>query len=403
MKIVKLSAKVSKITNDDIKRELQNIPSPERTLSLLNEAYGRKYIEAFYIASASPHNINDLQILKLIGNIIVANPQNPATNAIVDNILEFSKNIDPSIITKINGVAISNPAIASTIILHHNTQDNLIDSIIGHLHLNITTIATLESNQFLQAIINDLKRGNSWNNERSGLIMASRIVQYPQDSFITEISKYNLTPSVAGALINASRLYKAQNPELNKNLQANTNGGVEIAKLIYDEGVEQVAPNLIIPGLLVSMEKTKYQPYVQWIWNLIKKKMIEKTEWELQAFNSHYDGKNIIGSTLEMIPSIIPDLIDIIKSSKNLGTLKRKPIYEEIIHLGLSNPTYRAKTLELPEEYFRMIKMTKENQKIVEDHFNPKIEGYENLEELMGNKNDWYIKYSKKLATSSTI
>ena len=104
MKIVKLSAKVSKITNDDIKRELQNIPSPERTLSLLNEAYGRKYIEAFYIASASPHNINDLQILKLIGNIIVANPQNPATNAIVDNILEFSEKwiTIPSVIHKIN-------------------------------------------------------------------------------------------------------------------------------------------------------------------------------------------------------------------------------------------------------------------------------------------------------------
>lgn len=394
MRIIKTSAMISKMSNDDIKREILSSPPVEKTLSLLNEAYKRKYIEAFYEASSNPRSVNYLPIQKLMINMVEVNPQSPASVAIVDNMLELIEKGKylPSTITKINSVSLSNPAITSTVLLHYNSPNELVDSIIGSLHLNVVK-NTDKVMPFLQAIIEDLKSGELWNNERSGLIMASRIVQYPQDPFLNEISKYNLCPPFAGSLINASRLYRVQNPTLRNNIESNTNSGVEIARLVYSDIWENVQPNTIIPGLIVSLEKSKYQPYCKWIWNLLKDKIKTKPEWELASFTSRYGGDNIIDAILKMLPSIFPDLIDIIKSSQNIEPIKRSPVYEEIINMGLSNPSYQEKTLELPETYFQMIRMTKENRKIVENRFHPKIEGWEDIEELMAG-NNWYKKYS---------
>lgn len=391
MKIIKVSG-VSKISNEEIKRELLSSPSLEKTYSLLNEAYNRKYIDAFYVASDNPQNVNNLSILKLMTSIIVSNPQHHASIAILDNILEYAENIDASVIIRINGVALSNPPIATTILLHQYSPNTLVDSIINNLHLNIVKRTDL-NDKFLSDIIDALKNGDSWNNERSGLIMASRVVQYPQDSFLTEVSKYNLTPPLASVLMNASNLYKSQNPSLYENLKNNTNPGIEIAKFVNDLKDADISPNAILPGLIVSLEKSKYQPYYQHIWNLIKDKISKWTEWEKQIFTSNYGGINFLKSLLDVMPDILPDLIDIIKASKNIDIIKKTPIYEEIIHRGLSNPSFQAKTLELPEDRFSMIRMTKENQEIVKNHFHPEIKGWQDLEELMAN-NNWYIKYA---------
>jgi lysozyme len=112
-----------------------------------------------------------------------------------------------------------------------------------------------------------------------------------------------------------------------------------------------------------------------------------------------YDGENLIDIIIQFHPDLTPDLIDILRSTTNIDSIKGSVSYGKIIHEGLNNPLYKEQILSLPEQCFRMIRTTKEDAQIIQDHFHPKaqtesFDDYKEFQDLMGSNNNWYIKYS---------
>jgi len=382
--------------NEEMLEALSASPPPEKAMAILNQAYNKKYLKAFIPASQNPQYINNPEILKLMVKTVAEKPQESASLNIVDNIFYYLETeMEPGTLAQLNAAALSNPRMASMILLNANAPKLLVDNLISVLKLYDTKITGMQ-NPVLQAIIKDLREGESWNNLGSGYLLGLRLSRFNQDQFVTEISKYNLAPEIAKIIMSISGQLKGQNPALYNNFKNNTNPGPEIAKLIYTEDFFNLEPIAIIPGIMDSLGTAKYNTYSNWIWEIIKKKMTAKPEWELQVFKSNYAGNNILDVLLNISLDIIPELIDILKTSPNINIIKQTPVYGRIVHEALQNPSYRDKILELPEEYFRMLSMNQSDAQIISDHFYPKketIKYYKGFEDLMA-ASDWYIKYA---------
>lgn len=401
MKIIKISAHVSKMSNEEINRELLSSPPVERALSLLNEAYNRGTIDIFLTASDNPRYVNNLPIVKLIIRMAMLEGSSTTGHAesIVHNILEYSETLDPSIINEINALATS-PKITSILLLHQNTPNTIIESIMKMLHLNIVRQVTLANSIYLTAIIDDLENGESWNNEYSGSMFMPRLSMSNQDPFLTKVSTFNVTPPFALQLLYAADQIKGQNPSLKRNIEANKYAGVEMARMLYSNGGnwDNAEPQQIILPL-IKLLTTGNTSVFHWVWKTLKEKIKNEPEWKLAAFNNMYDDENLIDIVIQFYPDLIPDLIDILRSTTNIDSIKGSISYGKIIHEGLNNPLYKEQILSLPEQYFRMIRTTKEDAQIIQDHFHPRaqtesFDDYKEFQDLMGSNNNWYIRYS---------
>lgn len=380
MKITKISRAVSKMDIGEIEQGIKKSITPEEAYPLLQEAYKKDIVSPFYIACQNPVIVNNLQTAKLILNMIERHVTQSIASSAMDFFLYNSSNIDQSIIPKIIGLAHASTPIASVVLLSSKTPNNIIDSIINSMSLNIPSRANMENNSpVLAQIIEDLKKGNQWGNERSGIIMMSRLIQNPRDAFVTEVSKYDISPNVSLALINASKLYQTHNKDLGKNIENNSNTGIELAKIANLD----TDPRLILPSLITSIQDKKHPEYISWIWSFIKEKIATSlSTWANEIFNLTYGGEDIISLLLKEIPDIIPELINIVKSL-NPETIRDSNAYAELIHLGLDNEKYKDIILSLPEEFFSFVKMTEQNREIVKEHFHPTIQEIEDINRLM--------------------
>jgi hypothetical protein len=411
MSKITIATSVTQMSPEEIKREILSSPSENRLYALLNESLGKGYMEMFYIASDNPRAINNPQILSLIIKAMSVNSKHASLPAIMDNICEHAETLSDSNLSIIKSLGLSNPDVASTLLLHRNTHDSIIENIVGHLNLNVVFKSNLENSPFLRAIIKDLKSGTVWSNSHSALLIMPRIVQVPQDLFITEISTGNFSPNVATILLNASELYKGVNPRLANNIKNSASAGVNLAKYLKGPAWESVTAESAITVLLRSLNELPDTEHAEFIWNLLKERLVD-SEWLSEAFTLTYLGttylgikNNILLLLMKKLPHIVGELITFIKNAPITDAIKQSEAYEDLIGIGINNPSFRPQVLQLPEEYFRMIRMTDENAKIVEDHFRPKNKTRplaqpsdpEELEELRGllSKNgNWYNKYS---------
>jgi hypothetical protein len=153
MKISKIAmaSSVTQMSPEEIKREILSSPSEERIYALLNESLNKKYMDAFYVASDNPKAINNPQILSLMIKAMSVNVNHASLPAIMDNICEYAETMNASNLSIIRSVALSNPAVASTLLLHKNTPNSIIAEIVGHLNLNVVFKSNLENSPFLRA------------------------------------------------------------------------------------------------------------------------------------------------------------------------------------------------------------------------------------------------------------
>jgi len=399
MKIIRISTTVSKMPNEEIRAKLiGNIPV-NKAIPLINEAFKRNDMECFFTIASNYHYSNHPTISKLIWNIMERNPQYPYNWNIVTaflNSFSWNNSAEYTVLKpKMLSLSLVNPKITSAIILHSQIPADLTDSIFNNLPLGDPRKTTLENSPHLQSILEDLKSGISWGNQRAGLIMTTRIVRSPQDRFVTEVSKYNLEPGFALAIINIGKTYKNQNPELSKNIKGNKNLGIQIAH--FATLIPTSNPQIIIPSLIDIIKSKDYDNNKQWmdlVWNSVFEKMKDPS-WMTSLFTITYTGEDVISTIIDHRPDFIPNIIDSIKQSPNIADIISSKAFKKLIETSFQNTQYKNKILELPEEYFDMIDLSPINRSIVQEHFNPIIEDYENLKELLGTKTNWYVKYAE--------
>jgi hypothetical protein len=237
-----------------------------------------------------------------------------------------------------------------------------------------------------------------------------RIVQVPQDLFITEISTGNFSPQVATILLNASELYEGVNPKLANNIKDSTSTGVNLAKYLKGPAWRSVTAESAITVLIRSLNEMTDTEHAEFIWNLLKERLTD-FEWVSTIFTLSYlrAENNIVIQLIKRLPKVIGDLIEIIKNAPITDAIKESAAYEDLIGIGLNNPNFRSQILQLPEKYFKMVRMTDENAKIVENYFRPNnkkqpskkpseperdLELDEELRSLLSESNNWYEKYS---------
>ena len=394
---------ISKMSNDAIDQALKSNASPENVLAILNQAFNRGYVDAFYIAANNPNYASNVAIQKLIVNIASQSVNSDLAPLIIDALITNAEFLDPSVIVKIAALAISSTTMFAKVLLNGKTPGNLTNNILNNTHLEATHPDD-KIRAFETSIINELQSGTPWNNIYSGQNILARLYRDPNDKLVTEIAKYNLCPEFAESMMNASIYVFKQNKRLQNNISENETPGMEITRLLHDQGVAEVHPNAFLPGLIDTLNNPKYRPYAKWIWRLIQGKAEARQEWARDMFLNEYEGKNIVSILLDIMPAIFPDVLDVFFGpGQNLNDLKNTNLYEEIIHTGLSNPTYRVKTLELPEEAFSMVRMTDENREIVRKHFKPEFNNtlpeeptdQSYLDDFtLSINNNWYVKYA---------
>lgn len=384
MRITKISASMSGLDNEKMQREILASPPPEKALALLNHAYGKRNLDAFETASENPKYVNNLPILKLLAKIVSENATNDRSVQIVRNILEYSQTeIEKSVRIQLNASALTNPQIASVILLLRppiqfkegltiNQFDALTSSLITNLNLTDNKKVGI-NHPVLEAMMEDLKAGNPWNNCTSAYIFVSNRLfrTRGQDEFMVEASKYDFDPVAAVSLINTAKTYQSSNPKLYQNVKQNENPGITIAATCANkEEWENADPDQILPKFIEVLQKHDYQGHADAIWDLLKTKMTQ-VNWELKCFQFEYNGDNIIDILLNINDNIMPELIEFISTSANIDPLKRTAVYGRIIHEGLNNPAYRDKILAMPPACFRMLRTSPEDAEIIRNYFTP--------------------------------
>lgn len=385
MKITKISASISRMDTEGMQRELLSSPPTEKALALLNQAYSKRNMEVFQTASENPKYVNNLPILKMLAKVITENPKNDISVQIVRNILEYSQTeIEKSVRVSLNAAAQTNPQIAASILLMRppvefkegtaiNQFDALTSSIITNLNLADNKKVGI-NHPILEAILENLDAGDSWNNCTSAYIFISNRLfrTRGQDGFMVEASKYDFDPVAAVSLINTAKTYQSSNPKLYQNIEQNKNPGIVIASTCANkEEWRDADPDTILPVFIGVLQKYGYQGHALTMWDLLKEKITTQSDWELKVFNFEYNGSNIIDLLLDINSNIIPELVDTIVASSNIEAIKRSKVYEKIIHEGLNNPAYREKILSMPPVCFSMLRTSPEDAEIIREHFAP--------------------------------
>jgi len=413
--MLKQAKQISKMTNDELRQTMLSMPPIEQAYPILQQAEQRNVPEVFEIAARDPKIMDDPVTIKMIAKNLVKNPQSKISEITIKRLLDnpeyVTHGFDP-IRQEILTLTTTTPRMTGLILLSKGTPNDIIESIINYFSLNINSraigapldtipsefkgVSELKRNQIiLNQIVKLLEEGHAWRNEQSGLMILPRLLQDSNDTFITEISKHNLHPSMTFSLMNAMTALK--NEKITDNLKANQNPGVKITTMLL--GIQgQGKPQNIIPELTVIAQNERYNEFFEWIWNYIGPKMMTDSSWLKYTFSTSFGdtGKNLILLLAQSSEKLLIKIIEFMKtaiSADAYSNIRSMPIVEELIHMGLSNPSTKDKILDLPKEFFKGIKMTPKNREIVENFFNPHVEGLEELEELMG-KSNWYIKYS---------
>lgn len=392
--------KITKISESGFSQDITNAKTPEQVESILNKAYQKRNLEAFYeaIVKSSNSHINFMtqNSIHLLYNMLNANINNQWTDDIIYLLLNhYAGTIEHPL--KLAGICMSSPDLASIALLSERTPPQVSQIIIETNNLFITKTATLQNNKILQAIIRDLIDGAHWKNEYSALTLLTRLSQGGNyDDFIQEASKYNLSPEVSMIFYRASDKYK-NNKIIKQNLDNNKNIGMQLIKMNIHFKMNFDTEEKTIDELINILHQPGHDEYIDWIINWIKNNI-----FIANCFNYEPNNQNLLRILIQESPNIISDIIDIIISKPNLiNEIKLSSVFPEIINEGLLNPSTKDKILNLPKSTFDLLPMTDTNRKIVEEHFKEQIiknkpkENIFDIEEILGNNKRWFIKYTE--------
>ena len=396
---------------EEIAKKISTAKSIQEAEPLLQEAYNKNYIGPFFSAINNKAILSQPPLVNIIVNFTEKLSKDQKSIYSVSDILaailqdgKFSVDTKKKIIA----ILLGNKTLLARAILLDETPPDITDTLISFGKLNL--IRTTTNDTYLNEILKELREGIIWSNERSAIILLSRLIQNNQDDFISESAKYNLGVPVSLLFIEAWNSHARTNPVLTRSLAENKSPGYSIAVNIRENKDPQSITTIILRYALELIEdpiiNTKEQ--LKWIRSFVLDKINTSTNYIRNFFLINIGGKNIIDIILQYYPDDISIVLDTLFYNPNiLMSIENTSTFEDIINYGMtlskSNKGIEEKIFSIPENILRSIRLTPENKNTLYNHYNadeqtqtkekPSITLKE-LENLIG-KNNWYLKYSQ--------
>lgn len=416
LKEVKVSAKsVSKMSNTELVDFIDASVNEKEVDSALLEALNRNLVDAFY---AVLYNLSKHLSKKSIYEKFLTFLDKSAPPSDKDSLYKYNsilsatlnqKSLVGNYKSKITSICTKTPLSSAIALLDEGTPPETVNTIVNMGHLNITAKA-LFNHPVLSAMNRLLLDEYEWGNTQSALVLLTRIIQNPSDTFILEASEFNLSFSVASIFINAAK--RVPSSKMGKILTENSNESVSLAKgldRLTSQGID--TRNL---GEIVSLIKmSPSNEYIRHIWGAVENSIRniesigEKGDSEPlllhQIFTYEMNGDSIVSAIIDKDQTMIPDVLKLLNVKDMPQSILKTKGFSKLVHFGLLQPQIKEKILNFPEELFNSVMMTNENRDMIKNYFHPsqqeekKKTSGPNLEDILGNKKTWYEKYSSTI------
>jgi N-acetylmuramoyl-L-alanine amidase len=300
-----------------------------------------------------------------IKNLLKIIPSLKNDTVILNKILNFPESVVSNYPqNELNALLNSNPSYAAVALIARGTPYQTILNLISHFKLNDINNSFYFGEEFLNSkdkqqspilkeLISLLKKGHIWENQNSGLLFLSRLQNNNHDPFITEIAKYNLNPSMAEILNDASKQVKTNN-NLTNNIKENKSVSFQLINVLegnFRENLSKVIEN-------------------QSLFNLSENTLKDYTEIITKIINE------IIYSELEIYIENLDESF--------LQELTLTPTVREHLKMILQKKNFKDIQYE-NEQHLQTFKNLNENE--FNDHFE---DLYFDLENIMAKNKNWY-------------
>jgi N-acetylmuramoyl-L-alanine amidase len=410
----KISKQISKMSNE----ELLDLASKNQSVqAVLEQAFNRNNEKLIYHIFSLNHIVS---IPVYIKNLLKIIPSLKNDTVILNKILNFPESVVSNYPqNELNALLNSNPSYAAVALIARGTPYQTILNLISHFKLNDINNSFYFGEEFLNSkdkqqspilkeLISLLKKGHIWENQNSGLLLLSRLQNNNHDPFITEIAKYNLNPSMAEILNDASKQVKTNN-NLTNNIKENKSVSFQLINVLEGNFRENLSK---------VIENQSFFKNLNWSWEIINEKLKVNPYILIDLIELNYDTNknpffifwklswshkeqllsylfNLSENTLKDYTEIITKIInEIIYSELEiyienldesfLQELTLTPTVREHLKMILQKKNFKDIQYE-NEQHLQTFKNLNENE--FNDHFE---DLYFDLENIMAKNKNWY-------------
>jgi lysozyme len=410
----KIAKQISKMTTEELKLALVETGDMAQIYSILQEALRRKTTDIIKMGAEDPLIMGTKTTASLILKYILNNIKEESAFEIMKIILNYPKNVIEKSGTEeqIKVICISNPKISALALLSRGTPTKTTEAIVNMNQLNDCKRNT-KINEFIankppqenqtngdRVLINIIwliRSGYTWNNDDSGFLFLPRLSQNANDSFMTEIAKADIIPSMALGLLEASKQFPHAK-KFSENLKNNESVGVVLAKGLTSE----FTPELVITGLISMMQQNIYEEHVRWIWQFLNEKFSLDKKWLDLCLDIRYNGQNLLLQLAKFSHIMAVEIFNYLYRTLGPDRLLKDSLFRDLLIYMINDPSLQNEVFKLPRDFVERIKWPADIRKKIEEKYHPKakededMEDTEDIRSLLGNNNGWY-KYSATL------